>query len=78
MPPMSLPSYVTTPDDEKPDEFGLTDRQRANLSRLCDRYDVPFQAKNFGPDFSLPRGYVAGMIGEHIYVGCSPEGDISS
>lgn len=57
----------------------MTDPQRVALLQLCHRYGVPFDEDSFERDpFDLPTGYVAGWIGSHIYVGCSPEGHISS
>ena len=57
----------------------MTDAQRAALQRLSERYNVPFDEADFRPTFDLPTGYVAGWIGkDRLYVGCSPEGDISS
>lgn len=60
----------------------MTDEQVVALARLCDRYNEVFDAEWFTPDhFDLPEGYVAGWVGgpaEVLYVGCSPEGEISS
>ncbi len=57
----------------------MTEAQEAALRALCGRYGVPFERTNFPPQFDLPTGYVAGWIGvDKLYVGCSPEGDISS
>lgn len=55
----------------------MTDEQRDALRTLCRGYKVPFQPENYLPVFDLPPGYVAGWVGP-IYVGCSPEGEISS
>jgi len=55
----------------------MTEEQEAALRDLCDRYHVPFDADTFHARFDLPSGYVAGWVGP-IYVGCSPEGRISS
>lgn len=53
--------------------------QRAALRGLSERYNVPFNEAAFVRSFELPDGYVAGWIGkDRLYVGCSPEGDISS
>lgn len=53
-------------------------RQRVALTRLSARYKVPFDPNTFEEHpFDLPPGYVCGWVGP-IYVGCSPEGDISS
>lgn len=62
----------------------MTDAQELALRRLCDGYGVKFDADHYHPQFDLPPGYVAGWIGGNvflpvtIYVGCSPEGEISS
>lgn len=69
--------------DERPRESGelimgkMTEAQREALAALCERYDVEFDPDAFGPGFGLPSGYVAGQVGP-IYVGCDPEGQISS
>ena len=55
----------------------MNETQQAALQALCDRYKVAFSAENFHAQFDLPAGYVAGWAGP-IYVGCSPDGDISS
>lgn len=55
----------------------LTDAQILALAKLCGRYGVPFVMSGFTPRFDLPNGYVAGWAGP-IYVGCSPDGEISS
>jgi hypothetical protein len=64
----------------------LTSLQEVALSSLCERFHVPYSPDHYPPTFELPEGYVAGFLGgpaiqdEHptIYVGCSPEGMISS
>lgn len=64
----------------------MTTAQIAALTDLCDRYKVPFDPEAFHTQFDLPPGYVAGWVGQpdfagnpgSIYVGCSPEGEISS
>jgi hypothetical protein len=56
---------------------GMTDAQREALTDLCGRYNVPFNESDFHHPFDLPEGWVAGQVGP-IYVGCSPEGQISS
>jgi hypothetical protein len=55
----------------------MTDKQREALTALCGRYNVPFNEENFRHPFDLPTGYVAGQVGP-IYVGCDPDGRISS
>jgi hypothetical protein len=52
--------------------------QHRALMRLCRGYHVLFVASNYHPQFDLPSGYVAGWIGDRIYVGCDPQGRISS
>lgn len=60
----------------------MTDAQRKAITALCDRYGVPFIEDAWSPKFDLPDGYVAGWVGEGsvgaIYVGVSPEGEVSS
>ena len=56
----------------------MTDVQQFALERLCKAYRVLFDPSTFTTRFDLPPGYVAGWIGDHIYVGVSPEGDVSS
>lgn len=55
----------------------LTKEQRAALDRLCQNYGVEFDESKYTPQFDLPPGWVAGWVGP-IYVGCDPEGHISS
>ena len=60
--------------------------QEQALRALCDRYRVGYDPPHYRPAFDLPKVYVACCCGgpdiqaEHptIYVGCSPEGRISS
>jgi hypothetical protein len=64
----------------------LTVLQETALSTLCERYHVAYRPEHYQPTFDLPEGYVAGWVGgadiqkmhPTIYVGCSPEGRISS
>ena len=59
----------------------MTDAQREALSNLCERYNVEFNESDYAPIFDLPSGWVAGWIGgeaRKLYVGCDPEGSISS
>lgn len=67
----------------------MNEKQRAALKALCDRWGgegkgLPFDESHYAPAFDLPDGWVAGWIGGEpkrtgvIYVGCSPEGVISS
>ena len=59
----------------------LTRYQTAALAGLSKSYNATFNPAWFSPQFDLPDGWVAGWIGgpaQHIYVGCSPEGDINS
>ena len=53
------------------------DTQATALRTLCERFNVPFIPGNYRPTFDLPSDWVAGWVGP-IYVGCSPEGEISS
>lgn len=62
---------------EREKEIVMTDEQVTALTALCERYRVEFSADNFRPSYSLPDGYVAGWVGP-IFVGCSPDGRISS
>jgi hypothetical protein len=55
----------------------MTGKQEEALRALCERFSVPFNAEDFRPRFDLPKGYVAGQVGP-IYVGCAPDGRISS
>ena len=55
----------------------MTDAQRTALTRLCERYSVPFVESDFHRPFDLPTGWVAGTVGP-IYVGCDPDGSIHS
>jgi hypothetical protein len=57
----------------------MTDAQYEALRQLSTRYNVEFHPSDFQPMFDLPAGYVGGWIGtDKLFVGCSPEGDISS
>ncbi len=56
----------------------MTVQQRQALRELCERYRVPFAESTFEINaYGLPPGFVAGWVGP-IYVGCSPNGEISS
>lgn len=55
----------------------MNDVQKDALRALCARFHVEFIESDFRPAFDLPEGYLAGWVGS-IYVGCSPEGEISS
>lgn len=57
--------------------------QEAALADLCARYDVAYDPAHYRPGgLGLPAGYVAGWIGgpdaRKLFVGCDPEGRISS
>lgn len=58
--------------------------QEAALRRLTEeRYDGKFRPEDFAPAFDLPDGWVAGWINSStatraLYVGCDPDGVISS
>lgn len=56
----------------------MTSAQVLALVRTCHNYRVPFDPEAFSPAFDLPVGYVCGWIGTAIYVGVSPNGEISS
>jgi hypothetical protein len=56
----------------------MTEAQMLALWRKCGDYNVPFREDDYHPTFDLPTGYVAGWIGDRIYVGVSPDGEISS
>lgn len=66
----------------------LTDEQERALRDLCRRYHVNYDAADYGTQFDLPPGYVAGWLGgiaghqgpngPTIYVGVSAAGEVSS
>lgn len=60
----------------------MTEAQEKALRSLCERYGVTFDKDHYHPTFDLPDGYVAGWIGgtdsQKLYVGCDPDGRISS
>lgn len=61
----------------------MTEAQRTALTELCQRFHAPFSEDDFRPAFDLPAGYVAGWVKDasgagRIYVGCSPDGRVSS
>lgn len=65
----------------------MTDAQELALRRLCQGFNVRFRVDDYHPQFDLPEGYVAGWVGGYqptgspyrtIYVGVSPEGEVSS
>tara|TARA_Y100000310_G_C20352542_1_gene655075 strand:- start:119 stop:298 length:180 start_codon:yes stop_codon:yes gene_type:complete len=59
----------------------MTGKQIKSLRSICDRFEVEFDSNNFpeaGNLDGLPDGYVCGWVGTSIYIGCSPEGEISS
>jgi hypothetical protein len=57
--------------------FSMTLRQVIALAKATDGRGIGFDASDYRPAFDLPTGYVAGWVGP-IYLGVSPEGDISS
>jgi hypothetical protein len=67
---------VNTPEFDS-GEHALTLRQYLALAKLCANYKVLFDPDSFYHPFDFPAGYVTGQVGP-IFVGCSPEGDISS
>ena len=66
----------------------MTQAQHDALRNLCHRYHVAFDEADYSPQFDLPAGYFAGWVGgirghqgpngPTIYVGVSPEGEVSS
>lgn len=61
----------------------LTRAQERSLRALCGRYGEEFHFGDYTPQFDLPPGYVAGWVGgpngsRRLYVGCDPEGRVSS
>jgi len=59
----------------------MTDAQARTLIDLCTRYRVTFDPNDYRTQFDLPSGYVGGWVGGEpgtIYVGCAPDGAISS
>lgn len=56
----------------------LNKLQKTALEQLCGRYEVDFSEDNFHPGLGMSDGWVEGWIGKHIYVGCSPSGEIHS
>lgn len=71
--------YRFAPDDRVPVVYNRTNpAQEAALYDRSRRYNVLYDYNGFRPTFDLPKGYVAGWIGDRIYVGCDPEGRISS
>lgn len=63
----------------------MTPAQKEALIDLCERYGVTFTESDYEvAPFDLPPGYVAGWVGgaltarRTIYVGVSPEGEVSS
>lgn len=63
----------------------MTSKQVKALRSICERYEVEYDSKHFpesGRLMGLPEGYVSGWVGGvpncNIYIGCSPEGELSS
>lgn len=59
----------------------MNEAQREAIQALCNRYHVNFDPADYHPAYDLPQGWVAGWIGgvhTTIYIGCDPEGAISS
>lgn len=73
------PARVTpTGPDHTTGVHPMTNEQAASLLALSERYGVPFDPWSFAVSpFDLPPGYVAGWVGP-LYVGCSPDGAVSS
>ncbi len=67
-----------------PEAPRITEAQEDALTALCGRYGVEYDAAHYWPAFDLPEGWQAGWVGgpdnaeDTIYVGCSPDGEISS
>lgn len=55
----------------------MNEAQREALRELCERNGGTFDELSFRPVFDLPKGWVAGWAGS-LYVGCDPNGRISS
>ncbi len=55
----------------------MNEAQRVALEALCDRFHAEFDESLYGPAWDLPSGWVSGWVGP-IYVGCDPDGVISS
>jgi hypothetical protein len=64
-------------DADDPNAAHLTAAQVDALLRLCGRYSVAFNPAAYRQPSDLPTGWVAGWVGP-IYIGCGPEGRISS
>lgn len=64
-------------DADDPNAAHLTAAQVDALARLCGRYSVAFDPAAYRQPSDLPAGWAAGWVGP-IYVGCDPEGRISS
>jgi hypothetical protein len=64
------------------EEAGQNEGQARALFALCERYGVVYDPAHYWRDSSLPAGYVSGWVGgpseRRLFVGCSPEGAISS
>jgi hypothetical protein len=67
--------------------YRITGAQRHALVAICDRFKVRYRPEDYRPTFDLPKGWVAGWVGgtdgpgsraQTIYVGCDPEGRLSS
>lgn len=56
----------------------MNERQRKALKSCCERFGVEFHENNYRPGLGTPDDWREGWIGNHIYVGCSPEGEIHS
>jgi hypothetical protein len=53
-----------------------TSAQTVALQALCVRFGVEYKAANFRPVSDLPSDWVAGWVGDRIYVGCDPDGEV--
>lgn len=64
------------------DKPEMTDKQREALESISSRYNTEFKEEYFLMNpFDLPKGWCSGWVGgpaEKLYIGCDPEGRISS
>jgi hypothetical protein len=76
---MHTPAVVTVSPGVS---YEITPAQRDALTALCDRFHTRYRPEDYRPAFDLPKGWVAGWVGGRdartIYVGCDPDGRISS
>lgn len=76
--PEALREYLDYEDN------GLNMNQQAALSSLCGRFGEQYSAEHYTPQFDLPDRWVGGWLGGperrglSIFVGCSPQGEITT